>query len=446
MRRSLVLAGGGMRVAWQTGVVRALREYGLTFDHVDGTSGGIMTTGMVLSGQDSAEMGRRWSALDVHDFNSALPLADYVKGPWSLPALGSADGVVHKVLPGLGIDVEAVRSSPVEGTFNMVDFVTKTCVAVPNTEIDLELMAAGMSLPLFMPPLRRDGHVWTDAVWVKDANVGEALRRGAHEVWLVWCIGNSRYWGDGPLEQYVHMIEMSANGALFAELATADRPFVLHVVKPSYPLPLDPEFFTGRITADTLMEMGYRDTWNYLDVAEPSGVAKDPTCTMMHDPPRGVRFRERMRGEVDGAGLVLDVSVELPLPAEGDSSPGARLVGHIDHEPWGGRVLLADGRVEADRTGLTYLARARPARTWQEVSARREIGGDRAVDLFSEGRTVAFSTGDGCSGRLDLSLGDAARSLESVEPVGAHGLLSRTEALAELARTGLRRTLAGRGA
>ncbi len=42
--RSLVLAGGGMRVAWQAGVVKALHDAGLTFDHVDGTSGGIMTT------------------------------------------------------------------------------------------------------------------------------------------------------------------------------------------------------------------------------------------------------------------------------------------------------------------------------------------------------------------------------------------------------------------
>ena len=60
-------------------------------------------------------------------------------------------------------------------------------------------------------------------MWVKDANVTEALRRGADEVWLVWCIGNSPYWGDGPLEQYVHMIEMSANGALFAELGRRAR-------------------------------------------------------------------------------------------------------------------------------------------------------------------------------------------------------------------------------
>jgi hypothetical protein len=90
--------------------------------------------------------------------------------------------------------------------------------------------------------LRRDGHVWTDAVWVQGANIGEALHRGADEIWLVWCIGNTPYWGNGPLEQYVHTIEISANEPLFAELAAADREFVLHVVKPRYPLSLDPEF------------------------------------------------------------------------------------------------------------------------------------------------------------------------------------------------------------
>jgi NTE family protein len=81
--------------------------------------------------------------------------------------------------------VAAIRSSRVEGTFNLVDFTTKKCVAVPHTEIDAELLAAGMSLSIFMPPLRRDGHVWTDAVWVQDANIGEALHRGADE--SGWC-------------------------------------------------------------------------------------------------------------------------------------------------------------------------------------------------------------------------------------------------------------------
>ena len=40
VRRSLVLAGGGMRVAYQAGALAALEEAGLRFHHADGTSGG----------------------------------------------------------------------------------------------------------------------------------------------------------------------------------------------------------------------------------------------------------------------------------------------------------------------------------------------------------------------------------------------------------------------
>ncbi|WP_079049308.1 patatin-like phospholipase family protein [Streptomyces torulosus] len=438
MRRSLVLAGGGMRVAWQTGVVRALDEYGTEFDHVDGTSGGILTTGMLLSGQDPAEMGRRWSDLRVRDVNSPLPLSDYLRGPWALPALGDADGAIHRVFPALGIDPEAIRSSPLPGTFNLVDFATKTCVAVPHTEVDAELLAAGMSLPLFMPPLHRDEHIWTDAVWVQDANVGEALRRGADEVWLAWCIGNTPYWGDGPLEQYVHMIEMSANGALFAELATASRPFTLHVVKPEYPLPLDPEFLAGHVTADTLMEMGYRDAWHYLDGADPQGVPKDSGCTAMRVPPRGARYRERLHGELDGADLVLEVAVDLPLPDDDAPSPGARLVGHIDHDPWGGRVLLADGRAEADGSALTYTARVHLAGRWHEVRARRAPADVRVPALWSQTRPVAFRIADGKDVALELGLRDAAHALASVAPFGTHGIRERADTITELAGTPLR--------
>lgn len=151
---------------------------------------------MLLSGVSPEDMCRRWLDVDVKDFGSALPVGDYLKGPWSLPAIGDADGILNKVFPALGVDADAVRrhaTAPdaVEGSFNVVEFTEKRCHAIDAKDIDAELMAAGMSLPIFLTPLRRDGRIWTDAVWVRDANVAEALRRGADEVWLIWCIGNS---------------------------------------------------------------------------------------------------------------------------------------------------------------------------------------------------------------------------------------------------------------
>src|SRR6201999_587446 len=84
-------------------------------------------------------------------------------------------------------------------------------------EIDEDLLVAGVSLPLLMPPVAHRGSLYTDSVWIKDANPTEAVRRGAEELWLVWCIGNSGVYRSGAFNQYVHMIELSANGKLFEE-------------------------------------------------------------------------------------------------------------------------------------------------------------------------------------------------------------------------------------
>lgn len=427
-----MLAGGGMRVAWQTGVVKALAEEGLRFDHIDGTSGGILTTAMLLSGQAPDEMVRRWSALKVSDFSSGLPLTDYLKGPWSLPALGDADGIRGKVFPALGIDAARIRSSALEGTFNVADFTHKRSVAFDAASIDLELLAAGMSLPIFMTPLRRDGLVYTDAVWIRDANVSEALRRGAEEIWLVWCIGNTGYWGDGPLEQYVHMIEMSATGALladFREAAAAGRDFVLHVIKPEHPLPLDPDYFVGRISTDSLMAMGYRDARRYLSTMTASGLPADATCTAMTEPAPGVRYVEQLRAEVAGAELTLSLTVGLPLPGE-TGTP--ELAGFIDYAPWGPRTFLSDGRVDIDGPHVTYSARVLHDGVWLDLSARRDLTDDPGWDAFTDANTVALTVRGGevaLSTDLHLGVGGLAQLLAGAAPVGAHGLIGRADAI-----------------
>lgn len=443
MKRSLVLAGGGMRVAWQAGVVRALAEEGLEFDHLDGTSGGIMTAAMMLSGVSPEDMCRNWSAVDVKDFGSALPPGDYVKGPWALPAIGDADGLLNKVFPALGIDAAEIRRRAalphaVEGTVNVVEFTEKRCHAIDARDVDAELMAAGMSLPIFLTPLRRDGKIWTDAVWIRDANVHEALRRGADEVWLVWCIGNTGYWGDGPLEQYVHMIEMSAMGALLADFdaaKSAGRDFTLHVIKPENPLPLDPEFYLNRIDADTLIGMGYRDARGYLKGMTAEGVAKEAACTAMTEPPAGVRFTERLRGQAGGHDVRLGLTVVLPV---GGSEAQPRLTGFLDHAPFGPRVFLAGGRVDVRGDSVTYRASVRAGGAWHRLSVARVFRDDPGPDAWDDTRRARLTVGTLLDVPVTMGLGDAAALIASVEPVGAHGLADRAAALGNLAAGGLR--------
>ena len=156
-RRSLVLAGGGMRVAYQAGVLRALAEDGLRFFHADGASGGTINLAMLLSGVSPEEMCERWATLDVKDFVSLLPLRRYLRGPSQL-AYGDADGLIEQVFPHLGIDVDRIRAARgIEGTFNVVDYGSKTNHAIPHTELDIDLLVAGVSLPIMLPPVASTG-------------------------------------------------------------------------------------------------------------------------------------------------------------------------------------------------------------------------------------------------------------------------------------------------
>ena len=302
-KRSLILAGGGMRVAYQAGVIRALVEHGYRFAHIDGSSGGIINLSMILSGIDSSDMIRRWTSLDVQSFSSPMPLRAWLS-PMNLPGLSSADGIRTKVFPHLGIDEATLnRERSLTGTFNVANFSRKTVEVISNDVVTLDLLIAGVSLPIVMPAVTIDGDAYIDAVWIRDANLLEAVRRGAEEIWVVWCIGNTKHYKPGPFAQYVHMIEMSANGSLFDQLErieelnkTRDKPVIVHVIRPEYPIPLDPDFFLGRITAQTLIEIGYDDAQRYLSDVPSVGTPLTPAATAMVDETPGVTFTERMSG------------------------------------------------------------------------------------------------------------------------------------------------------
>ncbi len=373
-RRSLVLAGGGMRVAWQAGVLRALEEAEIGFHHGDATSGGVFNLAMLLSGLSPAEMCSRWAALPTRDFVSLLALPKYLRSPrW--PGLASASGIDEKVFPKLGIDVDRIHAARgLDGTFNVCDFRRKVSVAIPHDEIARELLVAGVSLPALMPAIPYGDGLWLDAVWIRDANPLEGVRRGSDEIWLAWCIGNSGAYRDGTFRQYVHMIETAANGSLFGELdrirelneriAAGEEPggrtspVRLHVIRPELPIPLDPDYFLGRIDGETLVAIGYRDAWRYLESRTPEGVELGPQATRMGDGGPGVGFRVRLAGRatIDGVEgpLALRLGIEIGeldrFVADPAGDHGA-LVGEVRHPAFGPATMLRAGtfRFEGDR-------------------------------------------------------------------------------------------------
>ena len=406
-----------MRVAWQAGVLKALEEAGLEFTHVDGTSGGILNTAMMLSGQDAEQIMKHWASVKVSNFSSPLPLRDYLRGPWNLPAFSSPEAMITKLFPSMGVDVEAIRKNRIPGTFNIANFTEKRSIAVSSKDVDLPLLAAGMSLPIFTAPLHRGGATWTDAAWIRDANITAALEHGAREIWLLWCVGNSPYWGNGPLEQYVHMIEMSATGGLLADFEqakAAGREFVLHVIKPEHPLPLDPVFYLGRISASTLMSMGYRDAVAYLERSRPEGVRADYRCTAMTDGPVGVSWNEHLSGH----GFGVRLTVWLPLD---DMQPGT-VTGFVTRRRGKPPVPLASGRVVPTATAWEYRARARIDGDWVPVVIRREVPARESI--FDQLPRAEADIGTQHA-KLRMGLRDRIRMLISLEPFGAHGLRQR---------------------
>src|SRR5262245_37059902 len=127
---------------------------------------------MLMSGVPPSELGQRWRSLRVQRFMALLPLRSYARFPTSWPAFGGPKGVRSGVLPHLGVDVAAIRDHRgMTGTFNVADFDNKVCVAIPHDEIDLDRMIAGVSLPIFLPAVQTQGRTWTDAIWIKDANL-----------------------------------------------------------------------------------------------------------------------------------------------------------------------------------------------------------------------------------------------------------------------------------
>jgi hypothetical protein len=195
------------------------------------------------------------------------------------------------------------------------------------------------------------------------------------------------------------MIEIAANGALFEELAavralntTREPPIRLHVIRPRFPLPLDPDLLLGRVDAATLIAMGHRDACHYLEGRLPEGVALGPESTRMEDPRPGVAFRETLCGDLGGV-LTVRLGWEIEdlerFAIEGSGS----LVGDASHPSLGERVLACGGTLR--RAGREWQAElrlpgaslhlARTERNWNTV--RAQLVDERGVKI-AHGRLV----------------------------------------------------------
>ncbi len=187
-----------------------LDEAGLDFDHGDGASGGNLNLAMWCQGMSGTQIADNWRNLPPRvgiGFNwREWPKLIYAE------SLLTLDRFRRNVLPRWGLDWERIRATDREATFNVYDFTAHQLLPLPAAEMDDEMLMASISIPMWFPPVQRDGRTYLDAVFLTDANLEEAIARGADELWVIWTVSEQSRWRAGFVGIYFGIIETVANG------------------------------------------------------------------------------------------------------------------------------------------------------------------------------------------------------------------------------------------
>jgi predicted acylesterase/phospholipase RssA len=217
-KRSLILAGGGVKVAYQAGVLQVwLDEAGLTFDHADGASGGNFNLAMYCQGMSGKEIADNWRSFPVLR-SIGLNWLQLMRFYWS-ESLLSYDKFRTQVLRnGWKLDWDKIKRAQRLGTFNVYNFTRNKLEVIEPKDMSEDLLVACVTLPMWFAPVTINGDRYIDGVYLTDANLTEAIRRGADELWIIWTVSRKAQWRGGFLDTYFQIIETTANGHLQRDL------------------------------------------------------------------------------------------------------------------------------------------------------------------------------------------------------------------------------------
>lgn len=367
-KRSLILAGGGLKVGYQAGVLQVwLDEAGLTFDHVDGASGGTLNLAMLCQGQSGRQIADNWRTLDPF-----LPVDVNMAGLWpASPSLFTYDNFRARVLPFWKIDFQKIRQSAVNATFNIFNFSKKQLEVVPPAAMTEDHLIAGVSLPMWFPPVTINGDTYFDAVYISDANLEEAVRQGADEIWAIWTVSRRNEWRDGFIAQYFQIIETVADTNFFtywkrlernnAEIA-AGRPgefgrhITLHLIEAEVPVHYLLNFSRDRMAE--AVNAGVEDARRWCQARHIPLTGGQPVPVTPAVPVTSLQFTEEMKGHI-GAGLTATTREEYEAgEARGKTTNGKFMfhltanIADVDHFVTSPQhATTADGYVDSPLVG-----------------------------------------------------------------------------------------------
>jgi predicted patatin/cPLA2 family phospholipase len=221
-KRSLMMAGGGIKIAFQAGVLQVwLDEAGIEFDHGDAVSAACFNLAMWVQGMSGKQIADNWrnfnplAAIDVHWSQLARTIF--------AESLLELDHFRRKIFPAWGLDWEAIRASRREATFNVYNFTRHELLPVTPPEMTEDFLVATASLPIWFPPVRIAGDTYIDAVFNTACNLEEAIRRGADELWVIWTTSERGEWSDGFVGNFFGIFEAATIGGYKRVLARIER-------------------------------------------------------------------------------------------------------------------------------------------------------------------------------------------------------------------------------
>ena len=254
-KRALILAGGGLKVAYQAGVLQVwLDEAKLTFDDADGASGGVFNLAMYCQGLSGKEIANNWRNFPVLG-SISLNWRQCLRLFWAESFL-SYDKFRRVVLRGRWkLDWQKINASPRTGTFNAYDFTHHRLILRTHDRVDENFLIASVSLPGWFSPVRTGETLLIDSVYVTDANLISAIARGADEVWIIWTVNRGGVWRGGIINTYFQIIESSANGNLNRDLARiqANNDAIARGDRGEFGRPIKVEMIVGRVSLHYLI-------------------------------------------------------------------------------------------------------------------------------------------------------------------------------------------------
>lgn len=457
--RALIMAGGGLKVAFQAGVLQVwldeARDAGrpLEFDHADGASGGVYNLAMWCQGMSGRRIADNWRRFSPVLDGLGVDPRGWLRGR----SLFTMDRFRREVLRGRwGLDWERIRTCGRSAGFNVFDVDSQRLVTLPPGEMSEDMLVAGTSLPGWYPPVRSVGRSYIDGVFVTDANLGAAIAAGADELWVVWTVSTAGRWRGGPVNQYFQVIEACANGRLRQDLdriarnnracargqsSEFGRP--IRVVGLQHEVPQHYLFTFTRRSVAQAVELGVQvgRAWCRRRGLEVDTRGDHPSSAPVS---RSVTFRERMTGpvafvdlpppEAAEIGDAQRLTMALRLRVEIDDLAGfqadprhcARVSGAVDSPALGGTSVIERGSVvllpDTGGRGSTMEYRLDVSdMTGRELTlvGVKTVRNDPGPDLWSDTTTLDLTMYPRCrpqgpsvlAGRLRLSLPALLRTM-----------------------------------